>query len=182
MGQYYKPIILAPKQDNQAEQILAWLYSHDYDCGLKLMEHSWLGNRYVQTFEKMISPEGLHHKSRVVWAGDYADHEENEEGNLYDFCGDINKIQPKETKKDIDYPYIVNHSKKLYVDKQTIPDTEEEWGIHPLPLLTCEGNGRGGGDFRGENELIGSWARDIISVEKDIPADYQRLEIIFREE
>jgi hypothetical protein len=45
-----------------------------------------------------------------------------------------------------------------------------------LPLLTAEGNGRGGGDYRGENEnLIGSWARDIISVEMEIPDGYDEL-------
>ena len=41
-------------------------------------------------------------------------------------------------------------------------------------------NKRGGGDFRGESELVGSWARDIISVESkksDIPKDYT--EVIF---
>lgn len=48
---------------------------------------------------------------------------------------------------------------------------EDDYGlkIHPLPLLTCEGNGRGGGDFRTENEdylkLIGSWARNRITIQ-----------------
>ena len=39
-------------------------------------------------------------------------------------------------------------------------------------------NGRGGGDFRGESELVGSWARDVISVEATksaIPKDYTEL-------
>jgi hypothetical protein len=31
--------------------------------------------------------------------------------------------------------------------------------------LTCEGNGRGGGDYRGESDLVGRWSRDLISVE-----------------
>ena len=38
MGQYYKPINLDDKQ---------WLYSHDFGDGLKLMEHSWIGNDFV---------------------------------------------------------------------------------------------------------------------------------------
>jgi hypothetical protein len=46
---------------------------------------------------------------------------------------------------------------------------------HPLPLLTCEGNGRGGGDYRGDSPLIGSWARDIISVEEVKPEGFEEL-------
>jgi hypothetical protein len=46
---------------------------------------------------------------------------------------------------------------------------------HPLPLLTAEGNGRGGGDYRGESPLIGSWARDVISVETEAPTDFEEL-------
>jgi hypothetical protein len=45
-------------------------------------------------------------------------------------------------------------------------------------LLTCEGNNRGGGDFRGESDLVGSWARDTISIESrkaDIPKGYTEL-------
>jgi hypothetical protein len=45
--------------------------------------------------------------------------------------------------------------------------SNQEDVLHPLPLLTAEGNGRGGGDFRGDDpqNLVGSWARDLISVE-----------------
>jgi hypothetical protein len=41
--------------------------------------------------------------------------------------------------------------------------------------LTCEGNGRGGGDYRGESPLIGSWARDVISVSDTKPKDFEEL-------
>jgi hypothetical protein len=76
--------------------------------------------------------------------------------------------------------YLVNHDKKQFVDKTKVPKDSDGWQIHPLPLLTCEGNLRGGGDFRGEdvNKLVGSWARDMISVETkkaDIPKDYAEL-------
>ena len=57
------------------------------------------------------------------------------------------------------------------------------WGakIHPLPLLTCEGNGRGGGDFSGENEFVGSWARDVVSIEFDAPEGFTEIFPNFRE-
>ena len=76
--------------------------------------------------------------------------------------------------------YILNHDKKEYVDKTKVPTDADGWRIHPLPLLTCEGNGRGGGDYRGESNLVGYWSRDTISVESrkaDIPKGFR--EIIF---
>jgi hypothetical protein len=55
-------------------------------------------------------------------------------------------------------------------------------GIHPLPLLVSEGNGSGGGDYFGHNQdLCGTWARDIISVEDSIPEDYKELVCDFAE-
>ena len=42
------------------------------------------------------------------------------------------------------------------------------------------GNGRGGGDYYGENEeLVGTWARDVISIEKDKPNGYDEFEDYF---
>ncbi len=182
MGQYFKPIILGEKpKDGENETVKAWMYSHSYDNGLKLMEHSYQGNNFVSTFEKELTRRGNHYKSRVVWAGDYAEEEPGlkiiEEGkehdaNLYSLCNDENEIKPKVAKTD-DYPFIVNHTKKQFVDKNKVPEIQDWEGvkIHPLPLLTSEGNGQGGGDFRGEdeNEIIGSWARDVISIEKESP-------------
>ena len=42
--------------------------------------------------------------------------------------------------------------------------------LHPLSLLTAEGNGRGGGDYNGPNmDMVGTWARDVISMENEAP-------------
>ena len=194
MGQYYKPVILGEKTEENHETVKAWMYSHEYGDGLKLMEHSYQGNNFVSTFEKQLSRKGDYHKSRVVWSGDYADIEpdlkiiyegKEYDANLYSLCNCENEIKPKVSKTDT-YPYILNHTKKLFVDKNKVPEIKDWEGtkIHPLPLLTCEGNGRGGGDFRGDEKgIVGSWARDVISVEKTNPLvttdtmDYK--EIIF---
>ncbi len=66
MGQYYKPINLDKQQ---------YVYSHDYGNGLKLMEHSWVGNGFVNVVEELIAEGGDWHGDRIVWAGDYADPE-----------------------------------------------------------------------------------------------------------
>jgi hypothetical protein len=170
MGQYYYPIVLSADG-----KILVWMLGHRYGNGLKLMEHSYLTNNFVCTFEFGLSPEGPHHKSRVVWAGDYADDEPGGQ-NLHNMCTEYTEIRPQE-KETTKYRFIVNHSKRQLVDKTKVPE-RGGFTLHPLPLLTAEGNGRGGGDFRDDNfSLVGAWARDVISVEETAPDDYE--EIIF---
>ncbi len=43
MGQYYHPTLI------DAEAHVSWFYTHDYDNGLKLMEHSYIGNSVMNT-------------------------------------------------------------------------------------------------------------------------------------
>ena len=76
---------------------------------------------------------------------------------------------------------------EYFVDKNNVPEMSAEWTksedgtgmkIHPLPLLTCEGNNRGGGDYRGDEKgLIGAWARDVISIDNMVPTGFK--EIVF---
>ena len=177
MGQYYTPIILAEKGTTVAEFIRLLLSAHCYDNGMKLMEHSYLKNTFVSALEYLISPDGMFYKSRVVWAGDYADKEPNSDTNLYGMANhDEGKFLCPPSHDTSCYRYIVNHTKKQYVDKHQL-----EHNIHPLPLLTAEGNGRGGGDYTGTNShLCGTWARDLLSVERDLPdRQYKELVCLF---
>lgn len=171
MGQYYNPIIL----EKDSDTIKSHMYSHDYGSGLKLMEHSWMGNKFVGAFESQL----VGNPQRVVWAGDYADNEPDG-NNLHSLCEEELKVHPTptvvSTKK---YPYLVNWTKGLYIDRRKIKDIEG-WIIHPLPLMTCEGNGRGGGDYHYndvfEEDLVGAWSRDLISVEKKVGKDFSEIE------
>ncbi len=118
--------------------------------------------------------------------------------NLYSLSDTVGKLiyhESVENKYDHEYKsiapltakYLVNHDKKEFVDKTKTPKDNDGWAVHPLPLLTCEGNGRGGGDFyinpekkQGNVKLIGTWARDrigVVSKKSDIPKGYK--EIIF---
>lgn len=192
MGQYYIAVILGPSGERR-EFIRVWLNSFDYGNGSKLMEHSYLNNKFVAATEFLLSPEGPHWKSRLVWAGDYADEETEpvveEDGetkslkNLYHQAmeGPDAKKQAMLPTKDMSaYCYIVNHTKRVYVDTHAVVHDEYQYRIHPLPLLTAEGNGRGGGDYRGNNEAaVGSWARDVISVEKVAPEGYKYMNYDF---
>ena len=164
MGQYYKPMSI-----DKMEHV----YSHDYGNGLKLMEHSYIGNNFVNTVESLLTPKGKWYKNRIVWAGDYVDEEDNGD-NLWTQVGE-DPIEPEDMEKTDSGIYIVNHTKKEFVDKDLLPSDKEGWKVHPLPLLTCEGNGRGGGDYREDNQHTGTWARDKISIEKKVPENYEQL-------
>lgn len=79
------------------------------------------------------------------------------------------------------YRYIVNHTKKSYVDKENplnqIKNYDWNTIFHPLPLLVCEGNGLGAGtDYHGNNKhLCGIWSRNTISVENELPDGFTEL-------
>lgn len=64
MGQYYMPIVTTGKK--QKTEVF---YSHDYDCGLKMTEHAWVGNPMVYAVTMRL----LNHPCRVAWMGDYSD-------------------------------------------------------------------------------------------------------------
>lgn len=63
MGQYYHPTIIGKRYG-----VKGWLYSHAYDNGLKLMEHSYMGNNFVNAVLRKID----HQPMRIAWIGDYA--------------------------------------------------------------------------------------------------------------
>ena len=172
MGQYYKPVSVEKREH---------VYSHDFGNGLKLMEHSWIGNNFVGVVEDLIAEGGAWHGDKIVWAGDYADNEKNRKSNLWDLCK--TQLNPVETKNK--YRYVVNMDTMEYVDTKKIPLSDvyvdekgKEWPytIHPLPILTCEGNGRGGGDFHKDDPLVGAWARNRVTVSKTKPKNHTEIE------
>ncbi len=191
MGQYYKAISL----DAQT-----YLCAHDHTGdqdgggfnGIKLMEHSYIGNPLTAAVENLIKEGGAWYGHRIVWAGDYADPEPNtsngeeeNEHNLY-FLIEKKLILPaKNQKHNSKLRYLINLDKKEFVDINKISEIEDWAGtkIHPLPLLTCEGNGQGGGDFHNEKDpyydMIGSWARDRVTISTEKPKDKGMTEIKF---
>jgi hypothetical protein len=184
MGQYYIFVILAENGTATNEYIRSYLQPHSYGEGAKLMEHSYVGTNFMNTVETLISPEGMFYKSRLVWAGDYANPEKNLEENIYRLTYDIDRQFTANLTTETSYRYIVNHTRKQYVDKLWCSENsrESDYIIHPLPLLISEGNGSGGGDYRGNNEdFCGSWTRDVISMESEIPDSYTELVCEFQE-
>lgn len=175
MGQYYKPMILSVER-----KPALFIDTHDFGNGLKLMEHSYVGNEVTRRMEHAL----FNNPQRVVWAGDYADNEDGLIHSLYDIAelSDVEQLAPFDNGEElIDAKWLLNHDKKLAV---AIPAYDTDlWMIHPLPLLTCEGNGRGGGDYHGSNmEHVGTWARNRISVSSVNHREFPVLDITFSEE
>lgn len=176
MGQYYKVVSLDTKQFISP-------------FGAKLIEHFWVGNSYMKQVERLLSPGGGWHKTRLVWAGDYADKglfvpEGHEESTLYSYAYDNYTLPPDSSGDGPDVRYIVNHSKNLYIDMEDIPNLEgeQDFRIHPLPILTSSGNGRGSGDYRDDDDTnVGSWAGDVISTEFIEPDGMEKYTEFFTE-
>ena len=168
MGQYYYCVILA----EDGKYIRAWLDPLAHNNGSKLTEHSYIKNNFMRLVESNLGPNGAFYMTRVVWAGDYAIPEAGSNTNLHDICSVTLTKAVGHSQDFHEYRYIINHSKGLFIDKINIGIVEGQ--IHPLSLLTAEGNGKGGGDYRGPNEeLCGLWARDIISVNDKVPSEFQ---------
>jgi len=174
MGQYYKPVSIETKQ---------WVSSHHFGSGLKLMEHSWLKNDMVNAVANLLREGNPWFKTSIVWAGDYGDENKfltpeqikeykavnpDYEANLYSYVGEYgSEVKPRNPRKIIGR-WLINHTKKERVSLTGLPKDSDGWRIHPLPLLTCNGNGRGGGDYREDNDMVGAWAGDVISVQETI--------------
>ena len=190
MGQYYRPCILKKNWKTAKNPVECSLSPYDFCNGAKLMEHSYAGNGYVGAVCHLLAC--MYNGHPFVWCGDYADNQitkaypkgkKDEDGNegvwLYGVASDLckedniqllvkNLLANDDHKKQ--YAYAVNYTKREYVK---IPKfNKKEWRVHPLPLLCCDGNGRGLGDYHLHTETydyetdkrIGSWAYDRIGV------------------
>lgn len=155
---------------------------------LKLMAHSWVGNYFVDSIAGLIHKRPM----RVAWVGQYADSVEAERiDEIYPIVWEEEHAQWIKKKLLTLYGrYFVNHSKKIYFDfdayaerSRRCGEFDEEIIVHPLPLLTAVGNGMGSGDYRGVNQKdVGSWYLDLISIEDEIPEDYEPVEYTFYED
>lgn len=174
MGQYYIAVILNRTNDNPAR----FFDPYDYQQGgAKLTEHSYIGNHFCNAVENSLTGN----PGRLVWAGDYADNEKGQDLNLNDICDRFPKGRRAKKANKNDLPpgmLVVNHSKQLFYDRDSIrPFSDDFTPMNPLPILTAEGNGGGGGDYYGKEgaSLVGTWARDLIEVMPEAPYGYTEI-------
>jgi hypothetical protein len=159
MGQYFLPVIFS---DNNGKAVIKLVL---YPDGAKIDEHYYLDNGLLEITELYLSPDSPFYMSNLVWAGDYAENEKNSDKNLHNIAQEFeNKPYVKLiTSSNKKLSFIVNHSKKIYIDKSTIKNN-----IHPLPILTADNCYE---YDRTDRELVGSWCRDIISMEHERPSE-----------
>lgn len=182
MGQYFKPCVLKRhfeyhKEDAVISSLSAW----DYMCGAKLMEHSYVGNVFVDAAMKLIAK---HNGQPFVWCGDYADEYFTKNGvecNAYRLARENSTDIYIDLTHRENYKYIVNYTKREYIE---VPDySEEKWVVHPLPLLCAAGNGNGGGDYSSKAinaDKVGIWAYNRIGVTNTRP-HYKKIDIKFED-
>lgn len=176
MGQYYKSVILKSHWRDDSDPIRAALSPTDFNNFMKLMEHSYIGNNFVNAMICLIHKLDQDHTGvPVVWAGDYADPLPSDI-TLYDCATDwiardnrsiISLIYEGGDVFDVpEMTFAINHTKKEIVKFPKY--NPEKFTVHPLPILLADGNGRGGGDYYGKNNsLAGTWKFDLISVTDD---------------
>lgn len=187
MGQYYKPCLLATDYKTSENPIIGALNCYAYHAGGKLMEHSYVGTTFTKAACAML--KGNKDKP-FVWGGDYGDPINRGEnayslGRIDDFdvkYGEEHIGKYDDVKKMPIDKYIINHTTKEYV---VVPKLkrDEDFVIHPLPILTCDGNGRGGGDLYNstDEEFIGIWAYNVIESANKVPSGYKKLDVHFVE-
>ena len=179
MVQFYRPVLLdssssGSKGPGPNPTIRGWVDPELYHTKPSVMDHADPKCSFVSAVEMLLTDKGGLAKSRLVWAGDYAEHEVNSPDNLYKMCTKDTCLIPEESDMSF-YAYIVNHTKGQFVNKER---ALKYTNLHPLPLLTADGNGFGGqGEYPTDHKLLGYWARDEISLVKHRPAGL--VEIIF---
>jgi len=72
-----------------------------------------------------------------------------------------------------EFIYLVNHTKKEFVDLSKSPNNDG-WIVHPLPILTA-GSFAGGGTYHPESEYKGTWKGHKLSAEKTAPEKYKEI-------
>jgi hypothetical protein len=156
MGQYFTPTFL-----DSADRIVAALNPDDYGSGLKLYGHTRHDAALMRAVEALLRLDG---NIRLVWAGDYADDERDQDANLYflaqpthfvRFSGlVVDDVAPTATLPDHctaggGAGFLCNADKRRYIDTAALPLDDCGVRRNPLPHLTAEGGGR-----------PGPWARD----------------------
>ena len=192
MGQYYRAITQQNGTTTVYNRNIKRGNKEEYTFA-KLTEHSWWLNDFVNAVCSDIYQETK--PVRIAWVGDYADDVESQNDldgeqikKLHKLAWDCKGIAVEPTKFTLKNKYLVNHSNYEYLDcnKYFKNSITAGWCLHPLPLLTCIGNGLGGGDYcspTGDStaELVGFWAWDEISITDEPPQDYEELTVIFKE-
>ena len=203
MGQYYRAIVKKHNRRNVVYNRYVIQNGKPEYMMAKLTEHSWWRNDFVNAV--CLDIYESKEKRRIAWIGDYAESYLDNIGadsfnglnqkqikRLTEQAWGCNGISVAPTDFTLDGLYLINHTKQEYIDctkyfnASIMRSKYDDWCMHPLPILTCIGNGLGGGDYHSPtddstDEYIGAWAWDEISIDDKAPTDYTEIKLIFKE-
>lgn len=190
MGQYYMSILGDAYGLNC--KVFDRSVNHEYTLA-KLLEHAWWQNTFVNAFSEFLYKT----PSRVCWVGDYATEPDDFNFNLP--AGIVrpnykkvwgNRVtyltcQPSDF--TLDDKFLINYDTRQFIDLNEYKAksvNDDGWIIHPLPLLTAVGNGRGGGDFQDGVgiEFVGTWTWHLLAFLDSPPKDFLKADIAFVEQ
>lgn len=169
----------------------------DYNSEALIHDHAWTDDGIMHAVERALSPEGPWYKHRLIWAGMKVDAKESsleqtaenvkkeirlqelfrkgtEEENLYRVAWKYFLINDGfEETQEATLRYLVNHTKKEYVDMHALPESADylECSVHPLPFLLCSKTRAYGYDA-----YAGRWRADSISTERTLPEGYLEIQ------
>lgn len=196
MGQYYRPVIGDAEGkviDVYTTAVILYKDGMPYieNEGAKLMEHAYWDVVLPNGISKLIYNNPL----RVAWVGDYAEGSDFLQSECKqalsllktDVWESVNcpNLVVAETDFRLDLKFLVNHDLNQYVNLREYAKLSRDGGytIHPLPLLTAIGNGKGGGDYRGVNsKLVGKYAWHLLSIVDEKPQGMTKFEVFFKED
>lgn len=188
MGQYY--VIACIPEGNKRVNV------YEPDSGNKLMEFSYLNNFTLDgiCFELYKKPH------YVGFVGDYTEDTDDfyGEGSSYQYKDKLTgkKVWSKhaysiDSTDMFDYTgkYLVNLDTKEYISfdeyRKTVAyiQNEDDYITHPLAILTCSTNGKGGGDYSGINmDNVGIWSMCLLTITDKEPEGFtNRKDLIFCE-
>jgi hypothetical protein len=184
MGQYFIAVVQATKYNEKRKFLKKqFIIKPTYS---KLLAHSDINDfepRLVANLMHQLYIEGW--STQLVWLGDY--HQENfGSKKLYEKLRD--KVTPYEMRQvndetfvkfegvgefsiEKDYRYLINSEKCEYIDfKKYLIDDNLDCLLHPLPMLTADGNGKGNGDYFNQENWrdVGRWKYDTIIVSDEL--------------
>lgn len=211
MGQYYNPSVLRKNWKTAKNPVLVSLKCYDFSNGAKLMEHSYIGNSFVRSMEFLLANDykghpfvwcgdyadhvetktgehDIYRDASLFIYEDYDSPTNDKKSRKYLALKDSIPAMPewKEGEKWNPYEtipyykYLVNYTKKQYCIVPEFDSNEHQ--VHPLPLLTCSGNGRGLGDYNLDDERVGIWAYDRIGLtnDEDEVAGFKKIDGFFK--
>ncbi len=203
MGQYYRAIVKKQNGRNEVYNRYVIRNGKEEYMMAKLTEHSWWLNEFVNAV--CLAVYERKEQNRIAWIGDYANSflesigEKSFNGlngkqikRLTEQTWNCKGISVPVTDFTLDGLFLINHTKKEYIDctkyfnVSNMRSKYGDWCMHPLPILTCIGNGLGGGDYHSPTansteEYIGYWAWDEISLANNPVEDFKEIQPIFKE-